>query len=78
MGLREWSDRILIAAVGLIFLWGGVQIQDLTQKVGTLAETMSGVLVELRNNKELTNRLQAQLDQHMSEDRTRFLQSGKN
>jgi hypothetical protein len=69
MGIGDWADKILIGAVGAIFIWFGMKVNTLTDKVQALCETMSALTVEMSNNKSETDRLRADFAAHVREDR---------
>lgn len=72
MVLGDWLDKLLVAAIGAIFIWFGAKVEDLTKKVANLCETMAAVTVELKTNKEQVDRLRFDFDRHQEEDRKAF------
>ena len=68
MGVSDWADKLLIGAVGAIFIWFGTKVNTLTDKVQVLCETMSALTVEMSNTKAETDRLRADFSAHVKED----------
>lgn len=65
--LGVWLDRLLIAAIGCIFIYFGTRVEKLTDKVGSLAENMATIVAEIKFTNEKTEKLERRLDQHLIE-----------
>lgn len=77
--LGPWLDRILIGSVGLIILWFGGELKNLTKTVQDLCVTMAANQVELRvanqqaeRNRLDIDKLRADYETHLREDRQKF------
>ena len=66
------ADRVLISTVGLIFVYLGVQIRELTSKVQQLCETNAAFTVSLQAQQSDMARIRADLDQHLVEYRAQL------
>ena len=77
LSFGEYADRILIAAVGAIFIWLGTRVENLSAKVETLIATNAAYAVALERTQKEQDRLRADFDEHQREDRVRFTSIGK-
>jgi hypothetical protein len=71
--LGVWLDRLLIGAIGMIFIYFGNKIDELTKKVGALAENMASVATEIKYTNQKTDTLNVRFEQHLEEERARIL-----
>lgn len=67
--LGVWLDRIIIAAVGYIIFSFGNRVEDLTKKVGSMAESMAAIVSEIKFTNEKTDQLNTRFEKHLEEDR---------
>lgn len=65
MTFGEATDRLLLAAMGAIFLWFGAKVDDLTKKVENLLQTMSAVVAKQDMGEKRLDKLESVLDDHV-------------